>query len=211
MAFKLSNRILRDYIQSLNVPVATGNVRLVGIRGAVPYTADGSGTSISLRDNALDHWNDTIGIWGGEWALYTATVEPGSYYTENPLDADGAAHLLGLENGGQPWRFKWGKHKGTYEALVQAEPFTVQRDKNRNGRPDPGEPKDIGDFGIHIHWGGKGWSVGRWSAGCQVLFGGDSADSPWREFRDTLKASGQKEFVYYLIDGRKLAQSLGLL
>jgi hypothetical protein len=211
MAFKLSNRILKEYIESQGFQVATGNVRLIGIRGAVPYSGDGTGTSISLRNNALDHWNDTIGIWGGEWGLYTATVEPGIHYTENPLNPEGAAHLLGLENGGKPWRYQWGMHRGKYEALVQAEPFTVQRDKNRSGRPDPNEPKDTGDFGIHLHWGGEGWSVGRWSAGCQVLFGGDSSDSPWNEFKAILKESGQSEFTYYLVDGRKLAQALGLI
>lgn len=211
MAFKVSNRILREYIESLHIPVNTGNVRLIGIRGVVPYPGDASGTSISLRDNDLDHWNDTVGIWGGEWALYTATVEPGIYYTEHPMDTDGAAHLLGLENGGKPWRFKWGMHRNKYEALVQAESFTVQRDKNRDGRPDPDEPKETGDFGIHIHWGGEGWSVGKWSAGCQVLFGGDNPESPWRDFKATLKATGQQEFVYSLIDGHKLAHSLGLI
>ena len=207
MAFKISNRILREYILSTGHTVTTGTVRLIGIRGAVPYSND----ELSLRENTLDHWNDTVGIWGGEWQLQTATVEPGLYYTQNPLNAKGAAHLLRLENGGRPWTFKWGQHLSKYEALIQAEDFVVQRDKNKNGVIDPTEPKDTGDFGIHIHWGGEGWSVGKWSAGCQVIQGGGQTDSPWREFKKALKSTGQDEFVYYLIDGHALAKYLKLL
>jgi hypothetical protein len=212
MAFKLSNATLRDYIESLNHQVPSATVRLLGIKGAVPYDGDASHTSVSLTDDTLDHWNDTIGIWGGDWALYTGTVDPGLYYTQHPENANGAAHLVPLEHPkGKPWRLKWGIHKGQYEALVQDEDFKVQRDKNKNGRPDAGEPVDTGQFGIHIHWGGQNWSVGKWSAGCQVMFGGDHPDSPWRLFKAALKATGQDTFEYFLIDGHALARHLGLI
>jgi hypothetical protein len=206
MTFKINNIVLRDYIQSLGVEVPMGQFRLVGIRGALPHETD----QISLQRNVIDHWNDTVGIWGGEWALYRATVEPGLFYTQNPMNPKGAAHLLGLENGGRPWRFRWGRHKG-YEALVQGEAFSVGRDRNRDGKIDPGEPIETGHFGIHVHWGGRGWSVGKWSAGCQVLFGGGDRDSPWTDFKARLRASGQDRFDYFLIDGRELARFLKLI
>jgi hypothetical protein len=188
-------------VESLGRTVELGKARLVGIRGAVPFSHD----QISLRGNELDHWNDTIGIWGSDWRLMTGTVEPGLYYTQHPENANGAAHLIGLEEAqGDVWKFKWGMHKGKYEALVQAEAFKVRRDRDRDGIAEPTEPIDSGDFGIHVHYGGEMWSVGKWSAGCQVLFGGGSADSPWAEFKKVLKATGQSTFDYYLIDGQKL-------
>jgi hypothetical protein len=211
MAFRISNVDLNRYMQSLGHAVHSQTTRLVGIKGAVPYVADPLGQQISLSDDKLDGWNDAIGVWGSQWALFAGTVDPGEYWTEHPLNAKGAAHLLSLERGGQPWRFVWGLHHGEYECLVQGENFTVIRDRDRDGEADEAEPLDTGQFGIHIHHGGGGPQVGKWSAGCQVLKGGAEPFSQWRKFYQLLKNSGQRDFLYYLVDGRELAKFLGVL
>lgn len=205
MAFSISNLKLKSYIDQY-CPVPTGAARLIGIRGAVPTGPD----SLSLRGNQTDHWNDTIGIWGGSWGLFQGTVEPGRFYTQNPMNPQGAAHLVPVEVARRPWTYQWGTHKG-YRALVQAEKFSVRRDRDRDGIPEPSEPIETGFFGIHVHWGGSNWSVGKWSAGCQVLFGGDGEGSQWRAFKKMLQDTGQSQFSYFLIDGRALAQFLGAL
>jgi len=205
MAFRITNAVLKEYIESHNMNADDGNVRVFGVRGAIPYGAD----QLSLQPNKLDLWNDTIGIWGGHWALFKGTVDPGLGPTQHPEVAQGAAHLLGLEEGGQPWHFKWGLHHGAYECLVQAENFKLRRDSDHDGVGEPAEPLAVGDFGIHIHWGGDQQLVGNWSAGCQVLWGRDGAGSPWQTFKAALKATGQTKFAYYLIDGAKLAAHVG--
>lgn len=204
MAFAINNEILRDYIASLNIPVSEDAVRLFGIRGALPY---GDCTELSLNDNTLDLWNDTIGIWGGDWATYKSTVDPGIYYTQNPEVGGGAAHLLTVEEGGKPWHFVWGQHKGQYKCLVQGEEFTVRRDTDQNGKGDDGEPLDTGWHAIQIHHGSDSAHVYNWSAGCNVIRDPDD----FAAFIATLEASGQTTFAYYLIDGTALAKHLGLL
>ena len=207
MAFAINNAILSEYATSLGASVSPGVTRLFGVRGAVPH----GNAELSLRDNVLNLWNDTIGIWGNDFALYQGTVDPGLDYTVHPENNKGAAHLLTLEEShGKVWHFKWGLHKGQYKCLVQAEQFTIRRDLDKDGVGEPNEPLDGGDFGIHIHWGGNMEKVGAWSAGCQVISGKDGPESPWANFRTRLEGTGQSTFAYYLIDGHALAKHLNV-
>jgi hypothetical protein len=207
MAFKIDNEVLREYVTSVRAVVKPNTLRLFGVRGAVPHGKD----SLSLQENRLNAWNDTIGIWGSDFAIYKGTVDPGLDYTVHPQNDQGAAHLVPLgEPEGEVWTFKWGMHKNQYEALVQAETFKVRRDRDRDGIAESYEPLDAGDFGIHIHWGGDKEAVGAWSAGCQVLWGRNGEESPWVDFKRRLKKSGQTTFDYFLIDGARLVNHLGL-
>jgi hypothetical protein len=206
MAFAVNNSVISAYVQSLGAVVPPGVTRLFGVRGAIPHGAG----ELSLQPNTLNLWNDTIGIWGNDFALYQGTVDPGLDYTIHPTNDLGAAHLITLEEPrGKVWHFQWGMHKGQYPCLVQAESFLVRRDKNRDGIAQLVEPIEGGDFGIHIHYGGVMKKVGAWSAGCQVLKGGSEANSPWVDFVARLKKSGQSQFAYFLIDGAALAKHLG--
>ena len=64
----------------------------------------------------------------------------------------------------QPGRYayKRGKHKG-YDALVQAESFTVWRDIDKDGLRKEDSLVESGYFGINIHAAGTGTKVGNWS------------------------------------------------
>ncbi len=165
-------------------------INILGIRGFV----DGQ-----PNDNDPNAYNDTIAvIWRDRNERkcvreYRASVDPGDYYTTHPMRTEGCAHLAD----GQ-YSYKRGKHKGR-SALVQAGPVTVWRDRNRSHSYDPGEVLDTGWFGINFHDGGTGSSVGKWSAGCQVVHGGVSG-AQWREFMDLVQMHRKNTIRYTLAD-----------
>lgn len=128
----------------------------------------------TLNEDELNVWNDLrmviefkndkpeiIGCW-------QATTEPGRYYVQNPMNANGAARIAF----GQYRAWQLGTHGNAdpHEALVQTGgPVTVHRDTNRDGSR-AGDMVESGFFGINQHWGGDSpeSDIGRWSAGCQV-------------------------------------------
>jgi hypothetical protein len=67
----------------------------------------------------------------------------------------------------------------------------------------PGRLLVHGWFGINIHAGGSGVSVGPNSAGCQLIAGGWKG-APWLDFIGLTDGSGQDIFHYYLLDGARL-------
>lgn len=93
------------------------------------------------------------------------TTDPGGYYLkEKLLNPDGCAILIPGQHKGM---FKGGKHKGKYDALVQASKVTVARDRNRDNILDM-DNLDTGWFGINMHHAYDRENVGPYSAGCQV-------------------------------------------
>jgi hypothetical protein len=103
-------------------------------------------------------------ILGGGVAKWMATTEPSKYWTENPMNPNGAARLVP----GQQKAWMMGEYDGA-PALKQAGELAVQRDKNmtykRYGPIYRGT-----DFGIHHHkdYGYPQNDEGRSSAGCCV-------------------------------------------
>jgi hypothetical protein len=82
---------------------------------------------------------------------WPATTEPGRFYTQNPMDPNGAARIAF----GQFKSWSVGFHgtgTGRHEALVQVAEITVFRDKNRDYRRD-GDKAYTGLFGVDQHWG----------------------------------------------------------
>lgn len=125
------------------------------------------GTPNGNRPNYWDDLRILVRVHGDNSAeilgAWEATTEPGVYWTDNPMNADGAFHLdLGQQTA---WSL------GTYhdrEALRQCRPIHGTRSAvhhyARDGKPD------YGDFGVHHHCGydyPKN-DIGRSSAGCQV-------------------------------------------
>jgi hypothetical protein len=208
MAFQLTNARLEAYAEHCGCIVKPNTLRLFGLKGAKPYGNDPSGLSVRLVKNELDQWNDTIGVWGTEVEIFLGTTDPGLKYTEEPMNANGAAHLLAIEEAHKSWTFVKGLHHQQYPCLDQGVPFTVRRDKDRDGDAEPVEPIDTGWFAIQIHAGGMGDKVGAWSAACQVLWGGRGPGSPWDKFWSIIEASGQASFEYFLMDASKLAEFL---
>lgn len=97
-----------------------------------------------------------------------ATTEPGTYYTKNPLNPQGAARIAF----GQYVAWQHGIHNGSQIALVQVAPIEVYRDRNRDGKRSISDPRDIGTFHINQHTtnhsGPAPTTIGKWSAGCLV-------------------------------------------
>jgi len=190
---QLTNGLIRQCLERLGHVAGSGQLHLLGIRGATPV-----GSRVILTGaNAPDRYNDTIAVFGTELSLFEASVDPGQFYTSKPLDKDGCAHL---RNG--QWDYQFGTHRG-HRALVQAGPVSVWRDRNGDHVQDPHEQVESGYFGIDIHAGGNVASVGPHSAGCQILRG-DWNSRSWQVFLRILEMSEQTRFHYYLIDAADL-------
>lgn len=101
------------------------------------------------------------------YANWSATTEPGRYYTQNPMNPGGAARIAF----GQYKAWSVGRHGNSesHEALIQVAPVAVYRDKNKD-MMRPGDKLDTGLFGINQHWGYDlpPDNVGKASAGCLV-------------------------------------------
>ncbi|MBR8835898.1 MAG: hypothetical protein DSM106950_18230 [Stigonema ocellatum SAG 48.90 = DSM 106950] len=127
--------------------------------------------------NASFVWNDRrtvlvikngIPSFAGNWL---ATVDPGEYYWENPMNPKGCADI-------KAWQFQaWsvGDHKDQH-ALIQSDKITVYRGENRV--PDIGDDFSIDQHTTHGDYS-SGEDVSRWSAGCLV---GASQDEHYQEF-----------------------------
>ncbi|HTE82218.1 MAG TPA: hypothetical protein VK634_16150, partial [Reyranella sp.] len=118
----------------------------------------------------LEHWQ--------------ATTEPGRFYTENPLDPNGAARIALAQF--KAWSVGFhGTGGGRHEALMQVGEITVFRDKNRDYRRDGDKPYK-GLFGINQHWGYDlpQNNIQNASAGCVV----GRSTKGHREFMAMIKA-----------------------
>ena len=122
------------------------------------------------NDNAPNEFNDSrflvevnptprlVGAW-------EASIEPGSYYTKQPMNVEGAAHI---QVPGQYKAWHIGKHKGRELALVQVAPVNIIRDKNRNTKVDEGDLKEHSLIGANQHSANDQQFVDGASAGCPV-------------------------------------------
>lgn len=162
----LAARIVQ-YMRQKRFQVFTGpgERNIIYIEGMDP---DGS-----LNADPPNHFNDlrlVIECVDGRPAIigrWEATTEPGSHYTNNPMNPRGAARI----RFGQYRAWQVGQHgqSNPHEALVQAAEVTVHRDANRDFQR-PGDKEDTGLFGINQHWGYDlpRQDIGEASAGCLV-------------------------------------------
>ena len=149
----------RKYVVSKN----PGELNIVYLEGV---DLDGD-----KNDNEPDKYNDVrmlIEFVGGKAVIkkaWVATTEPGSDYTENPVNVGGAARIAF----GQYRAWQVGMHRGNHEAWIQTGgKVTVCRDLNKD-YDRQGDKLDTGMFGINQHGGYDSKSrVGRSSAGCLV-------------------------------------------
>lgn len=158
--------------------------------------------------NIADEYNDTVAVvWleDGQKRCreFVASVDPGQYYTDNPMNMAGCAHLID----GQ-YSYKPGKHGSAQrDAFVEAGPVSVWRDSDGDYARDAAERQvyTSASFGIHIHAGGTGDAVGKSSAGCQVIYGGWSGE-PWQSFKSICQAHPKASFNYTLVDADDAAR-----
>lgn len=152
-----------------------------------------------------NNFNDVLGIVykvNGNWVVkkYDATTDPGSKVRLAPVSTSGTAILVPNQ-----YRSSWkiGLHKGKYNALVQAKPVSVYRDKNKDSKLDM-NPSTIetGMFGINIHRATSNANypsklVDSWSAGCQVV----SSYNDFQEFMSIVNKASKlygPKFTYTL-------------
>lgn len=107
------------------------------------------------------------GKWIYDW--YSITTDPSDMNLIKPINSKGCAIL---DEGQFQGAFKLGKHKGDYDALVQAKPLPIFRITRKDGDIEiSGEPT-FEMCGINIHRASK-WkivrTIGLYSAGCQVF------------------------------------------
>lgn len=140
-------------------------------------------------------YNDAIvRCLDGEIKIFTASVDPGKYYIDHPLNPQGCAKLkCGL------WHYQIGEHHSK-RALVQADEMTVYRLDKHGGI----KGEDHGYFGINLHSGGPEYLVGRYSAGCQVIKAFEPWKFEWLDFYNPIVSAveiyKQTKIPYLLVD-----------
>jgi hypothetical protein len=151
---------------------------------------------IRSKDNINNKFDDIIYVVNGPGTTpYSCTTNPGRHWLLNMMNPKGTAVL---KPGQYVDSWKLGKHKGQYEALVQAKPVTVYRDNDKDETAEEQGKEDTGLFGINIHRANPNAIsslIEKWSAGCQVL------NNP-KEFASLIQAckdSGLTNFTYTLL------------
>ncbi len=150
--------------------------------------------------NNPETFNDRVAIIDGQGKLLLgwvhAATEPGTFYTMNPMNPNGAARV---KSGQHLNLWTLGLHQGKYPALVQVSPVTVLRDRNKDFSRT-GDKESTGMFGINLHQSFTGDRVGKSSAGCTVI----RTFSNLQKILKLCRESGLKRFHYTLIDSREL-------
>ena len=166
-----------------------GHAALLGVRGYDLAMGTPSENDVGIYDDAI------IRRIGDDLTVWRASTDPGAYYIQNPTNPSGCASLRpGL------WWYALGEHKN-HPALVQEEAVEVDR-LNRSGRA---QGREKGFFGLNIHSGGSQYTVGSFSAGCQVIQCPEGAwGATWQRFYEPLaeamRQAGQKRLPYLLVD-----------
>ena len=167
------------------------HVKCIGIRGDltpdhVPILGIYDDVLILMIGNACTEWK--------------GATNPGLYYINHPTNPRGCAQLIeGI------CMFKPGLHNEQFPAFVQAEDFHINR-LNEKGQIVSHE---AGQFGIHLHSGGPGEEVEKYSAGCQIIWSPEGYfGATWHRFFDpaakAMQDSKQSVLPYMLIDAKSL-------
>lgn len=138
-------------------------------------------------DTFTDLFTDSIHIAiNNKVYTYPASTKAGLSYVMNPVTAYGTNVKTGvyeLKTGVAI--LKEGQYQNCYQLvdnywqwlsypyLYQSQAVEVYRDNTKDDKIDRDSPVHSGLFGINIHRGSnpgiRGWNVGSWSAGCQVI------------------------------------------
>ena len=213
---QLTYELASEFCSALYCPVETGKdaVNILCLEGAEPL-GELEGL-IELNRNTPDRYNDCVVLfWRNRDAgankkgvlqegvlrvlrVLRASTEPGRFWTQVRPHPRGAANLV--------WGhhiYKRGKHRG-HPALVSASGLDrVWRDRDKDFVQDMSERVQTGRFGIHVHAGGTGKQIGRWSAGCIAICGGYEGE-PYRFFLERIERHPGKLFGLTLWGARDL-------
>ncbi len=161
-----------------------------------------------LTNDDSDRWNDSIIIikYNKETEkdevldAYSATTEPGRWYTLNPMNEAGAARLA---FGSYKDVYIFGTHgvKAPHHALVQDGNLTVCRDLNKDFSRVGDRMYTGSNFAVNLHAavGSPDFddSIGYYSAGCQVI----RLYEQQKIFMTLCHNTGFNRFSYSLLDG----------
>jgi hypothetical protein len=166
----LAKKIVR-YMESKRYEISRGRGQrnIVYIEGACSDgTANADEADVYNDRRIVFEFTDGEPKILGNWL---ATTEPGTYFTEHPLNPRGAARI----SFGQYKRaWKVGRHegpsgRGAHEGLVQAGAITFTRDLNKDGkRTGDREYTENPSLNQHRGGGSSNKTIGRQSAGCLV-------------------------------------------
>ena len=155
-----------------NYPIFTSNkaypinLNIWGIRSNNRDTKHFNDVIVVFYNGTFDEGNARVGKW--VWHIFEATTDPSDLILRQPINKKGTAIL---STGYHPRLWKIGKHKGAYNALVQANPTYVYRDNNEDAIMDL-DTLEYGTFGINLHRASSTRvqdEIGHYSAGCQVI------------------------------------------
>ena len=166
------------------------DVNIIGVRNATT----GNKVTNVFDDILTLSYKDDKGVW--QYHEWMNTTEPGKKGVMEYHNPNGVARLVEGQYRGS---HALGLHQGKYEALRQAKPVKVWRDKNKDMIFD--ETKiDEGVFGINIHKAGQDstW-VENWSEGCQVFKRVKDFDEFMKIVKKASKIHGNS-FSYTLIN-----------
>jgi hypothetical protein len=166
------------------------DLNIVGIRNAT------TGKKVT---NIFDDWMTVAYKEGGVWKfhIWPCTTDPGTKAVKEFHNPNGVARLVPNQYRGS---HIIGLHQGKYEALRQAKPVTVWRDKNKDMTFDE-TTKETGIFGINIHRSNpttESQYVENWSEGCQV-FKRVKDFNVFMQICNKAKAAHGNSFTYTLI------------
>jgi hypothetical protein len=170
------------------------DVNIIGVRNS----STGNKVTNVFDDILTLSYKDEKGVW--QYHEWMNTTEPGKKGVMEYHNVNGVARLVEGQYRGS---HALGLHQGKYEALRQAKPVKVYRDKNKDLIFD--ETKiDEGVFGINIHKAGKDstW-VENWSEGCQVFKRVKDFDEFIKICKKSKKIHGNS-FTYTLIESNDI-------
>ncbi len=167
---------------------ADAHVKCIGIRGElapdhIPILGIYDDLFILMIGNACTEWK--------------GSTNPGLFFINHPVNPRGCAQLIeGV------LMFKPGLHDNDqFPVFVQAEDFHINR-LNEKGEV---VCQQCGQFGIHLHSGGPGVDVDKYSAGCQIIWSPEGYfGDTWHRFFDpaakAMQDNNQSILPYMLID-----------
>jgi hypothetical protein len=171
---------------------AAAHVKCIGIRGElapdhIPILGIYDDLFILMIGNACTAWK--------------GSTNPGLFFINHPVNPRGCAQLIeGV------LMFKPGLHDDDqFPAFVQAEDFHI----NRLDEKGHVVGHQCGRFGIHLHSGGPGEDVDKYSAGCQIIWSPEGYfGATWHRFFDpaatAMQDNNQSILPYMLIDATTL-------
>lgn len=186
-----SKKIL-NYCELMQYPIDWFNIIYI----------EGVDTEGRLNADKPNQFNDIRCVFNKERCidLWTATCEPGAYYTDQPLNPNGAFRIaFGYHH--EAWEIGLHGYSNPHEALEQVKEIEGYRDYNRDNLRT-GDQKVKGLFGINQHWGFDlpVHDIGTASAGCLV----GRSTLGHEQFMAYCRNSGLTRFSTIVLPGDKI-------